>query len=159
MPSANTAASPGGSDTTCRDWSASRFMVAPTSSRSSAAGSRCSTLSAVFLIASGDQLGRDLLGDDDALAVGADLGEQAGEQLDRVRAGAVRPGPQQPVRLLQHDHVPQAVGRASGLRAQPQVLDDPDEQGADDERLVLVVGHVLEREHDVAVSSAPMSAG
>ncbi len=35
MPSANTAAIPGGNDTTCLDCSASRFMVAPTSSRSS----------------------------------------------------------------------------------------------------------------------------
>ena len=107
MPSAKTAASPGGSDTTWRDWSSSRFIVAPTSCRSSPAGSRCSDLERGVLDHVGDQLGRDLLGDHDALAVGADLGEQAGEQLDRVRAGALPAGPQQPVRLLQHDHVPQ----------------------------------------------------
>ena len=52
MPSANTAATPGSSDTTWRDWPSSRFIAAPTRSRSSAAGSRCITLSAVFLTTS-----------------------------------------------------------------------------------------------------------
>ena len=56
MPSAKTAATPGASDTTCRDWGSSRFMAAPTSSRSSRAGSRWTTLSAVFLTASGISL-------------------------------------------------------------------------------------------------------
>jgi hypothetical protein len=37
----------------------------------------------------GDDLAGDLLGDDEPLTVGADLGEQAGEQLDRVGAGGV----------------------------------------------------------------------
>jgi hypothetical protein len=55
----------------------------------------------------GDQALRDLLGDDEALAVGADLGEQAREHLHRVRRRAARGTavwslvpPQQPVRFL-----------------------------------------------------------
>ena len=56
IPSANTAATPGSRDTTWRDWSGLRFMVAPTSSRSSAAGSRCRIFSAEFLITSGTSL-------------------------------------------------------------------------------------------------------
>jgi hypothetical protein len=59
----------------------------------------------------GDQLGRDLLGDDQGLAVGADLGEQVGEHLDRLRrrsvAGAGRWLAQQPVGFLDHGQVPQ----------------------------------------------------
>jgi hypothetical protein len=43
----------------------------------------------------GDQAGRNLLGDHQALTVGADLREQAGEHLDGVPGGA---GPL-PVRL------------------------------------------------------------
>ncbi|MFD1147171.1 hypothetical protein ACFQ3T_08540 [Saccharothrix hoggarensis] len=53
MPSANTAARPGGNDTTCRDRTSSSFMVAPTASRSSAAGIRSTIFSAVFFRTSG----------------------------------------------------------------------------------------------------------
>ncbi len=52
MPSANTAAEPGWSETTWRDCSSLRFMAAPTSDLSSSAGSRCTTFSAVFLTTS-----------------------------------------------------------------------------------------------------------
>jgi hypothetical protein len=53
MPSANTAACPGGSVTRYRLWAGVMFMVAPTLSRSSAAGSRCTILTAVFFTTSG----------------------------------------------------------------------------------------------------------
>ena len=56
IPSANTAACPGGRVTRYRDCAPVRFMVAPTVSRSSAAGSRCTILTAVFLITSGMSL-------------------------------------------------------------------------------------------------------
>ena len=52
IPSVATAASPGLSVTRYRDWAGLRFMVAPTASRSSAAGSRCTILIAVFLVTS-----------------------------------------------------------------------------------------------------------
>ena len=55
-----------------------------------------------------DQLRGDLLGDHQPLAVGADLGQHRREQLDRVGAGpALPPGPQQPVGLLDDNHMTQ----------------------------------------------------
>jgi len=53
------------------------------------------------------------------------------------------------VRLLDDDYVAEPVGRARP-GPHPQVLDDPDDQRADEERLVLVVGDVLDGQHDVA---------
>ena len=53
MPSANTAASPGLSVTRNRFCAGVMFIVAPTASRSSAAGSRWVIFTAVFLITSG----------------------------------------------------------------------------------------------------------
>lgn len=56
MPSANAAASPGASVTRYLDCGGVRLIVAPTASLSSAAGSRCTTLIAVFLMTSGMSL-------------------------------------------------------------------------------------------------------
>ncbi len=53
MPSAATAARPGGRATTFSLWSCWRFIVAPTARRSSSAGSRCMIFSALFLTTSG----------------------------------------------------------------------------------------------------------
>src|SRR5260221_6195695 len=68
-----------------------------------------------------------------------------------MRAGTLPAGPEQPVRLLYDDDVPQALAAAlrSASLAQPQVLDDPDDQRADQESLVLVVGDILNGEHSV----------
>src|SRR5258708_10454000 len=68
-----------------------------------------------------------------------------------MRAGTPPAGPQQPVRLLYDDDVPQALAAAprAGSLAQAQVLDDPDDQRADQESLVLVVGDILDGEHSV----------
>src|SRR5260221_9792161 len=68
-----------------------------------------------------------------------------------MRAGTLPAGPEQPVRLLYDDDVPQALAAAlrSASLAQPQVLDDPDDQRADQESLVLVVGDILDGEHSV----------
>src|SRR5260221_2336834 len=68
-----------------------------------------------------------------------------------MRAGTLPAGPEQPVRLLYDDDVPQALAAALriGSLAQPQVLDDPDDQRADQESLVLVVGDILNGEHSV----------
>src|SRR5260221_3105294 len=68
-----------------------------------------------------------------------------------MRAGTLPAGPEQPVRLLYDDDVPQALAAAlrAGSLAQPQVLDDPDDQRADQESLVLVVGDILDGEHSV----------
>ncbi|GAA3127017.1 hypothetical protein GCM10020001_055310 [Nonomuraea salmonea] len=102
----------------------------------------------------GDELGGDLLGHHDALAVRPDLGEHPGQQLDGVGGGpAVAAVAQQPVRLLDDDDVPQP-GRALAPGAHAQVLDDADDQRAHEERLVLVVGDVLDGEHDVAFEQA-----
>src|SRR5260221_241420 len=70
-----------------------------------------------------------------------------------MRAGTLPAGPEQPVRLLYDDDVPQALAAAlrAGSLAQPQVLDDPDDQRADQESLVLVVGDILNGEHSVPV--------
>ena len=52
MPSVNTAASPGPSVTRNRFWAGVMFIVAPTVSRSPAAGSRWVIFTAVFLMTS-----------------------------------------------------------------------------------------------------------
>jgi HEPN/Toprim N-terminal domain 1 len=80
----------------------------------------------------GNELGRDLLGDDHAFALSADLGQQRGEHLHRVRcravAGAGRRLAQQPVRLLHHGQVPQPRRhRPSGADPQPQVFGQPEQ--------------------------------
>ena len=166
MPSANTAASPGRSVTRNRFWACVMFIVAPTASRSSAAGSRWVIFTAVFLMTSCDEAIRDLLGDDEPLAVGADLGEQPGEHLDRVRRRAARaPLPaalraaEQPVRFLDDGQVAErGRGAGSGTTASrpegcpvrhPQVLGQPDQHRPHQERLVAVVTHVLDLEHGV----------
>ena len=53
MPSEKAAAWPGGRVTRYRDWAWVAFIVAPTASRSSAAGSRWVIFTAVFLMTSG----------------------------------------------------------------------------------------------------------
>ena len=104
MPSANAAASPGLSVTRNRFCAWVMFIVAPTASRSSAAGQPVGDLHRRVLDDVGDEAVGDLLGDDETLAVGADLGQQPGEHLHRV---CRRPGggtgflaAEQPVRLL-----------------------------------------------------------
>ena len=62
---------------------------------------------------------------------------------------ALAPGPEQPVGLLDDDDVAQPRWLPGPCR-EPQVLDDPDDQRAHEEGLVLVVGDVFEAEHHVA---------
>ena len=103
----------------------------------------------------GDELGGDLLGDDQALAVGADLGQQPGEHLDRVRGRAVGRAlglAEQPVGFLEDRQVPQPRrGGAFGALPHPQVLDQADQHGAHQEGLVPVIAGVLDLQHHVAV--------
>ena len=110
----------------------------------------------------GDELGGDLLGDDQALAVGADLGQQPGEHLHRVRgraaSGARRRLAQQPVRLLDHGQVPQpGRGGPFGALPHPQELGEPQQHRARQECLVAVVAAVLDLQHDVARRAAGRS--
>jgi hypothetical protein len=60
---------------------------------------------------------RDLLGHDQALAVGPDLGQKAGEQLDRLRRRTwALAAPKQPVRLLDAVRWESRTGSPGGRR-------------------------------------------
>ena len=103
----------------------------------------------------GDEAIRDLLGDDEALAVGADLGQQPGEHLHRVRRRPRRSAgflaAEQPVRLLDDGQVAQP-GRCGqpGPAGHPQVLGQPDQDRSHQEGLVAVVADVLDLQHGIA---------
>jgi hypothetical protein len=102
----------------------------------------------------GDEALRDLLGDDETLAVGADLRQQAGEHLHRVRRRPRRSAgflaAEQPVGLLDDGQVPQAGGTSQSRPAgHPEVLGQPDQHRSHQERLVAVVTHVLDLQHGV----------
>ncbi len=91
----------------------------------------------------------DLFHDNEPLAVGADLREQRGEQVDGGRGRAVGDVLEQPVGLLEDQDVAQSA-RARVAVPDPQMLHDADQDGAEQERLVLVAGDVLQLEDDVA---------
>ena len=110
----------------------------------------------------GDDLGGDLLRDDQALAVGTDLCEQPGEHLHRVRrrsrsAAVLLRAAQQPVGFLEHRHMAQPGGgaRTTAPGLHPQVLGQLDQHGPHQERLVAVVADVLDLEHDIAAHELP----
>src|SRR5215813_12073192 len=75
-----------------------------------------------------------------------------------MSAGTVTASPEQPVSFLDNDDVPEVPGILCGAwraaLAQPEMLDDPDDQRADQERLVLVVRDVFDCEHGVARQEA-----
>jgi hypothetical protein len=98
-----------------------------------------------------DEFGGDLFGDDQPFAVGADLGEQGGEEFDRVRGGARLVGPaQQPVGFFDDGQVRQAAGVGLAAVADPQVLDKADQDCAHEKRLVVVVADVFDLDHHAA---------
>ena len=101
----------------------------------------------------GDDLGGDLLGDCDALAVSTDLCQQISEERDRLR----RPAPwrhvlEQPVSFLNHRQVQQVGGRRT---VHAQVLGQADEDDADQESLVGIGAEALQFHDNVPFKQGP----
>ena len=97
----------------------------------------------------GGDLGGDLLRDDDALPVAAELGERVGEDLDGAGPGTgegFRPSgghvAEEAVGLVEHEEVAEAIVGPLGLA----VLGEEREDEPGDERLVVVVGQRFEFE-------------
>jgi hypothetical protein len=142
-----------------------RFIVAPDHLAVIGRGQPVHDLDGGVLDDVGDELGGDLLGDDQALAVGADLGQQPGEHLHRLRgrAAGLAPGlAEQPVSFFEDRQVPQPRrGGALGAlpQPQPQVLDQADRHRSHQERLVPVIAGVLDLENHVAPQQPAKSSG
>ena len=150
-PPLNTAASPTPSVVSARAWRSS-IAIAPASAAPVVGGhDPVRDLQVGVLDHVGRQPHRDLVGDHHALAVGADLGQQVGERLDRLparvrptsSAGRVATLPSSRCASSTTSRCTQ-LGR---LPLRPPVLGQPDQEQPHEERLVVVVAQRLQLEH------------
>src|SRR5665213_1727069 len=93
-------------------------------------------------------LGGDLLDYEESFSVGPNLGEHRCEEFDRSRGGSIFDVFEQTVRFFDYQDMFEVITSRLAVE-DSEVFDDSDDEGADEERLVLVIGDPLQFYDDV----------